>query len=356
MGQASTTRTVAQYGRTGILTSSNNKESKSTPKLKYLFFKIGLTAIILYFVFRELANNWNQVVSYNWSLDFVAILISIVIHLLTFLFFSRVWCWLMESYDHSISLKSAFKIGYLSNLGRYIPGKFWPVFGMAYLAKQIGVNERESVSSWIVALLYANLSSAVLCIIIFIIEPSIQIQIFAILPPAVVTGLSALVLACSLLLLILPRYVGTTVNFVMRFLKREPVEINITRKNSARVFFGYLICWTTYGLAFWVFLGGLGGELTVPPLVGIGTFVVAYQIGYLAIFAPAGIGVRELAISLILQPYIGPAALGVAVAARLWNMIAEILAAILALRITLGKKSNSITESAQKENSSKSCD
>jgi uncharacterized membrane protein YbhN (UPF0104 family) len=67
----------------------------------------------------------------------------------------------------------------------------------------------------------------------------------------------------------------------------------------------------------------------------MGSFVVAYLIGYLAIFAPGGIGARELVLTGVLSPFIGPIAAGVAVAARLWNLLAEALAAIIALVIPM---------------------
>ena len=59
-------------------------------------------------------------------------------------------------------------------------------------------------------------------------------------------------------------------------------------------------------------------------------FVLSYQIGYLAFFSPGGLGVRELVMSTLLAPSLGPIAVGVAVAARLWNFIAEALAVLIA--------------------------
>src|SRR5438067_12491429 len=38
------------------------------------------------------------------------------------------------------SLRSAFRIYFISSLGRYIPGKLWQIAGMAMLAQQAGVS------------------------------------------------------------------------------------------------------------------------------------------------------------------------------------------------------------------------
>ena len=65
----------------------------------------------------------------------------------------------------------------------------------------------------------------------------------------------------------------------------------------------------------------------------MGVFIIAYQVGYLAMFSPGGLGVRELVLSTLLMPYLGPLAAGVAVAARIWNILAEIMAFFTAWRI-----------------------
>ncbi len=297
--------------------------------------KVAIAALVLYFVADKFIANWSQIETYPWRLNYLQLTASVALHLLAFLLLSEVWCWLMRSYGYRVKVKHAFKIAYLLNLGRYIPGKIWPVFGMAYLAKRIGISERESVSSWIVAQLYANLSSALLCISIALIEPSIRDYLFQTLPESVVIAAVTLVVVGLGLLIASPHLMNNVLNFALRRLKRSEVELQITRGASLRLLFGYIVAWSLYGFAFWVFINSLSPEIQVAPLVSIGAFVVAYQIGYLAFFAPGGIGVREAAISIVLKPYIGEAAFGVAIAARLWNMIVEISAALIAYKLSL---------------------
>ena len=302
--------------------------------------KILIALIVLYFVADKFLDNWSKVTAFDWEPDALTIAISIALHLLTFALFSKVWCWLMQSYGHAISVKHAFKIAYLLNLGRYVPGKVWPVFGMAYLAKRIGVSERESVSSWIVAQVYANISSALLCISIALIEPSIRDYLFQTLPDTVVVIALAVIAIGSIVLLASPHLMHVTLNHLLKLLKREPVELHITRGASLRLLVGYSAAWGMYGVAFWTFINGLSPDLNASLLVSIGAFVVAYQVGYLAFFVPGGIGVREAAISIVLLPYIGEAAFGAAIAARLWNMVVEISAALIAYKLPLPDTDN----------------
>jgi len=94
----------------------------------------------------------------------------------------------------------------------------------------------------------------------------------------------------------------------------------------------------SYGFAFWLFVGSITGEQNLPVLPIMASFIIAYQIGYLAFFAPGGIGVRELVLSVILSPYLGVISAGIAVAARIWNLTSEVIAAIMALIIKLPAK------------------
>jgi len=312
--------------------------------------KLTVAAVVLYFIAIKFIENWSEVRSFEWRLDYFQVIISIALHLVTFLLFSKVWCWLMRSYGHTVAVKHAFKIAYLLNLGRYVPGKIWPVFGMAYLAKRIGISERESVSSWIVAQLYANLSSALVCITIAMIEPSIRDYLFQTLPEVVALSAVGVVFLGVAVLLASPHLMNSALNVVLRALKRNEVELRITRGESLRLLFGYVLSWGMYGVAFWVFINSLSPAIHATPLVSIGAFVVAYQVGYLAFFVPGGIGVREAAISIALKPFIGEAAFGVAVAARLWNMIVEISAALIAYKFPLPDSQRETTESMSDRN------
>jgi glycosyltransferase 2 family protein len=302
-----------------------------------VFVKLGLTAVALYFVGNQIQENWSEVTEFEWALDPFRIGVSLILHLVTFALFSQVWRWLIGAYGHKVSLGQSFRIAYLANLGRYVPGKIWTALGMVYLAKQEGISERESLSSWIVAQFYAITSSFALCALIALARPSILADVTQIVSQSVISAALIVVVVLTIALLSTPMLVERFVNFGLSVLRRAPISLTISRSLSMRLFFGYLICWASYGYAFWWFTTGISASADIPVLVGIGAFVIAYQVGYLALFAPGGIGVRELALTVVLSPFIGDAAVAVAVAARLWNTSAEILATIIAFKIKSSK-------------------
>jgi uncharacterized membrane protein YbhN (UPF0104 family) len=87
-----------------------------------------------------------------------------------------------------------------------------------------------------------------------------------------------------------------------------------------------VINWLVYAGAFWVMIGGLGLDMGL--LAAASAFAAAYVLGYVAIFAPAGVGVREASLVAFLSPQLGPGTAGaVAVVARLWTTAVEVVPA-----------------------------
>jgi uncharacterized membrane protein YbhN (UPF0104 family) len=88
----------------------------------------------------------------------------------------------------------------------------------------------------------------------------------------------------------------------------------------------YVVNWIVYALSFWILVKSfdLPGSLaeTGP------AFAAAYVLGYVAIFAPAGIGVRESFLTVFLGPVMGAGtAATLAVIARLWSTGVEVVPA-----------------------------
>ena len=88
--------------------------------------------------------------------------------------------------------------------------------------------------------------------------------------------------------------------------------------------------WVVYAAAFWLFARSFHVEGS---FMQIGAaFAAAYVMGYVAVFAPAGIGVRESFLVVFLGPTAGAGAAGaLAVASRVWITAIEVGAAGVAM-------------------------
>ena len=309
--------------------------NSSAKKALGIAIKAALTLVVIYFVAYQLTETWHAVLEFKWRLNIPLIALSLVLHLITFALFAWVWCLLMVGFGHHVPLRHGFKVAYIANLGRYIPGRIWPVFGMLYVANQIKIPKETAVTSWGIAQLYAIPPSLVVALTGMWLFPEMLAGGWGEFLKGQLPVLSTLTAAISVCLLFLPKLVVRFLNFFLVKFKRTPVHFDLTVGRAISIYFGYLVSWTVYGLAFWIFLLSLSPEHQIGPGAAIGAFVTAYQAGYFMIFAPGGIGARELVMSATLAPFIGPASVGVAVAARIWNTLSDVVASIIAIKIRL---------------------
>jgi glycosyltransferase 2 family protein len=99
-----------------------------------------------------------------------------------------------------------------------------------------------------------------------------------------------------------------------------------------------LVAWLGYGLALWLLARGLLPSVGLDPALAIAVFTASYLAGFLALFAPGGIGVREGLFILMLQGPLGiAAATALALASRVLLTVTELGAAVLFLVFTQGR-------------------
>ena len=121
-----------------------------------------------------------------------------------------------------------------------------------------------------------------------------------------------------------------------RVRSRHAREIFSRRPLAARSAVLLSIQWLLYGMAFRLLAIGLLGDTAAAGSWGfyITAFTESYLAGVIAVFAPAGLLVREAALISILTPVLGGAdAVILAVAARIWHTALELLAGALVLTI-----------------------
>lgn len=95
---------------------------------------------------------------------------------------------------------------------------------------------------------------------------------------------------------------------------------------------GFAAAHLVVGSGFVALLHALGHGATVGALLAIGALTAAHLGGIVAVFAPAGLGVRELLLAAVLAPTLGVAeATAVALVTRAWATLGDLVVAPLAL-------------------------
>ena len=209
----------------------------------------------------------------------------------------------------------AIRLFMMANLGRYIPGKIWQITGLAALARDRGVTPGIAVGA---AVLGQGIA--------LVVAAGLGIGVYHTLLPSGYSVLIAAVLIGSMILLAaIPISFKAGAELWLRFRDSQPIG-TLNPTSGLRWLLLYLVNWIVYSLAFWMMVASFSSDVSLIPVAA--AFPAAYVLGYLMIFAPAGLGVREGFLIAFLSPYLGVGPSGIiAVVARLWTTLTEVVPA-----------------------------
>lgn len=308
---------------------------------------LAITAAIFYWMLRPVARNWDDVrermLAVSWG-RFVLAAAMFAVFLFTFR--ATTWRWILLSMGERLAVAPAARIWSISELARYLPGAIWQVLGRIYLVKPYGVSGTVTSASQLVELsvfLLANVLLALGCLVWF------GIKKFE--GPAEQWLYAGMAMVPVMLFLLHPRVLYAILDRYMRLLRKPPIPRPLTFGELTGILLWFMLGLLWQSLAIWLLVGEpLHLQLTKWWVVA-GAYALAWCAGFLAVWAPGGIGVRELvfmaAMQVALPPAVrdrfrdDPAALTgflafLSVLLRLWATTGELLLAGIAYAADVG--------------------
>jgi uncharacterized membrane protein YbhN (UPF0104 family) len=296
--------------------------------IKTVFGWIVAIAII-YILFRTIYNNRAQLSEWEWRINWFQAVLSAFFLGLAYLCGSQGWRAILYGFGHKIRLYEAFRVIYLANLGRYIPGKVWQVIGLVGLAKEINISPTISMASFALVEAYALPASFILIPLSLGFEQTASALMLFRDALYIFMGITTLIF---LILFFRPDGLEWALNKVLKLFRREPVKYKPSMKNRVAIFAWYILNWTFFGISFHFFLKALLADMPLPVYQTGGIYISAYVLSYITFISPAGLGVREGIMSALLAPQFGaPVAASIALINRVWITMAEVVITLLAL-------------------------
>ncbi|MCI0432452.1 MAG: lysylphosphatidylglycerol synthase domain-containing protein [Gemmatimonadetes bacterium] len=288
----------------------------------------GLVIVIAWGVVRALSGGgdfaWRDITALRPSP--VRLVVSLL--LLVSVFVAHALLWRRVMTDLAVARPpagTALRVYFLASLGRYIPGKIWQLAGLAVLAQRAGMPATGAAGAALLGQ-FAFLATGLLFL--------------AVLLPEWSRGLAGraagalLVIVAGVFWLIIATPHGQRVRewARRRFGEKLSSAIDLVERVRGRetVRWGvwYGATWIVTGLAFSIFVSAFVPEAASHTRQVAGAIAASYLAGYLVLFAPAGIGVREGAMTGLLAavPAIPvSAAVAIAIASRIWFTVAELI-------------------------------
>ena len=207
---------------------------------------------------------------------------------------------------------TVFRITAISQLGKYLPGKVLFVGNFYLLSRVAGIGNLQIGAAFAISMALWILT-AILC----------GLPVLGLLQPAL--RYTVLILPLLLVLLIHPRVLGLLVSLAQRLGERlRPAPVGGPDGGAAtdsqdqsellagldapfylRTALLYLMTWALAGLGAYLSLAAFTDvEISVYPLA-LASISLGTVAGFLALFAPVGLGIREGVGALVLAPSVG---------------------------------------------------
>ena len=274
------------------------------------------------FLIWTAAQNWADVQRFDWRVRPLLLTASIVVHVAVLAWGVYVWGRVLRRFDLAVPrFPTLLRIWFGSALARYVPGAIWQFVAAAQLARAAGIAPAVLLTSMLVHVGFSLLAAAAIASLTLSqasVVPVGQAAVFATLPGA--------------LLMVHPAVIGGMVRLVARVSRKSALVWRGSWLDGVELLTLSLLSWALYGVAFVLFAAAI---IDLPsgvafPLAGVNA--LSFVAGYLVIFAPAGLGVREVSMTMLLAGFLpaGVATL-LAVASRLWTVIAEVVGGAVAV-------------------------
>jgi glycosyltransferase 2 family protein len=202
-----------------------------------------------------------------------------------------VWRELLADLGSRLSVPEAWRIMFIGQLAKYVPGSIWPVLAQAELGADRGIPRSRSALS--VLLSYAVMTCSGLMVaavtLPFATAESVAqyLWVFLLLPVALV--------------LLSPPVLNRLLRLVLRLARRSELEQRVSFAGLARTMAWAVAGWSFNGLEVYVLMRQLAGDQQGTLLVSVGAYALSWAVGFLAVFAPAGTGVREAVMVAVLH-------------------------------------------------------
>ncbi|MEW6651599.1 MAG: hypothetical protein AB1453_15595 [Chloroflexota bacterium] len=245
---------------------------------------VGVIGVAGYYFYK----NYQDISGYLESISIIRLLGSFVMLMLGKLALSEMTRYSLKKIDVEIAYTDALTITSVTQLGKYLPGGIWHIAGKfgIYKARQISLKKSTQAivfeNIWLLssalvigAVLLLLSSRAVVCAVMpYFCRSEIQNAFLVLFPTLWVAGL----------------YV-----FEKIFFKNNPVIL----KDFLAKFLLMIAIWFSFGVSFWLVFPLQSGFLVAIT----GAFSLSWVAGYVAFFAPGGIGVREYLLTLLLASF-----------------------------------------------------
>ena len=310
--------------------------------------QIGLPVVVLALFVYQVKKNWAELTAQTFQWNPWLLALAFLGFMLQELSYGLIWRAVLARLGSHLGLRACLRIYLASEFVRYIPGNVWHVLTRILWVGKYGVSRPVAFTSMAIELI-TKLAAGLLVFSVSLLFWRDYGAIGSLLhgPLVDILGVASIF---ALLIGLHPRVLHGVLNWLLRTLKRDPVQLTLRYSDILLITLAWCSSWFVAGCAFYVLLLALWPDAPLVALpICIGMYAFAWDIGFVSFITPSGLGVREAAIvGLFALALPLPAGLATVLAllSRFVTTIAEVVCVSIAY-LSGGKQALSIQQDAQ---------
>lgn len=270
-----------------------------------------------WFIVDRVGLSFAELGTVDWRPDLLLLGASCLLLLLGYFLSAALWGRIVVDLGGpALPTMESVRMFMVANLGRYLPGKLWQIAGLAALARGRGIPAGTATAAAVLGQGMALVAATLVGLGALVGGPP-EIRHWG-LPGAMVV---VAVTGVGLVPAVFRR--ATSLWFRMA---RQEAPPSLGSVHAVRWLGLYVANWALYAFSFWLLAASFGYRAGMIPVGS--AFAAAYVLGYIMVFAPAGVGVREGFLVAFLTPFFGAgASAALALIARVWTTLLELVPA-----------------------------
>lgn len=282
----------------------------------------GLVALALLFLVLALRGQADEIADGLRRLSVATLLLSFLAIVAGLLASALSWRAILTGLGSPLPVAVAGRVFLLGQLGKYLPGSLWPVLAQAELGRDHGVPRARSAVAAVGVLVVGLVVGTVLGVGCLALSATGAIREYWYVGLVPVAGLVVLA----------PPVLRRLLGLAFRLTRRPATDTTVSGGALLVAALWSLVQWLCFGLQAWLLARGLGGGHDRLLLLAVGAYALAWVVGFLIIFVPAGAGAREAALVLVLGPALGRGdALALALVSRVLMVVGDLVVVGLAV-------------------------
>lgn len=258
--------------------------------------RIAVLALLVLAVLVLLENGaaWlAQLRAFPWSVRWPHLALAVLITLLAYSLTPTGWVWLCRAAGSSTPAADLRSVWFVSQLGRYMPGKVWLFVGRAGYLRSQGMSVLRASSLPFLEFVYTAAAAGTAATLLALLSRSFSYGDGT---------LRAAVIAAGTCMAVVP-LLSPMLRFLYRLKYHEtPSDLPLpTFAGMLRTVLFFTVLWGMRGFALSLWLSGFGIRSA-----GLATCMAAAPLswlaGYIVFLVPGGIGIREAAVVAIAAP------------------------------------------------------